>query len=155
MKISSDHWVEFHYELLDARGHQVETTADDGPVRYLHGHDEILPGLERALLGRRPGERFEISLAADEAYGAYDPEGIVSVPRSEMPEDEEISPGTWLTVSVEADGDDEEDADEREMELRVVEIHPEEVILDANHPLAGQDVTFRITIVSVEPQTES
>lgn len=148
--------VELHYELLDEHGHMVESTADEGPVRYVHGRGEILPGLERALEGATAGARLEVELQPDEAYGDYDPEGLVSVPREEMPDDLTLARGDWISVHVEADDEEggklrsgDEDGEEGEMEMRVVEVRKDEVVLDANHPLAGQRVTFRVTVASV------
>jgi FKBP-type peptidyl-prolyl cis-trans isomerase SlyD len=152
VKVANDHWVEFHYDLFDARGELVESTAEDGPVRYLHGHEEILPGLERALEGHSPGEELRVPLPAGEAYGDYDPEGLITVPRSELGTTEELTAGDWLSVRVEGDDGAEGADDDDEMELRIIEVHADEVILDANHPLAGQDVTFRVTLLSVEPR---
>ncbi len=158
MTIQTGSRVELHYDLLDEHGHLVESTADEGPVRYVHGQGEILPGLERALEGAAAGTRLDVELEPDEAYGAYDPEGLVSVPRSEMPEDLPLSRGDWISVHVEEDeeespefraGGEDESLEEGEMEMRVVEVGADEVVLDANHPLAGQRVTFRVTVASV------
>jgi len=145
MKIEKGATVEFHYELVSQDGECLESTRDDEPVTYGHGSGEILPGLEAALEGRDAGEKLQVELTPDEAYGAYDPEGLVSVPRSELSNDDELAKDEWITVSV----TDTEDGEEGELEMRIVEVHEDEVILDANHPLAGQAVTFRVEVISV------
>jgi FKBP-type peptidyl-prolyl cis-trans isomerase SlyD len=147
LKITRGTTVSFHYELLDAQGEEVENTRDDEPVRYRHGDEEILPGLEEALAGHAAGDRFRVTLSPHDAYGDYNPDGLVSIPRGEVQEaDQEIVPGDWIVVSV-TDADDEDE--EGELDMRVVEVHDEELILDANHPLAGQRVTFVVEVLEV------
>jgi len=145
--------VEIRYRLFDARGELVETTDEEGPVRYRHGQAEILAGLEEALEGARAGDELRVTLGPEEAYGAHNPEGIVAVPRKELPEGD-YAPGAWVAVHFEPDPDEagppDEEGDE-ELEMRVVEVQDDAVIMDANHPLAGQSVTFEVEVVSVEP----
>ena len=88
--------------------------------------------------GRYSEEDLE-RIAAD-----YDPEGLISVPRSEFPPDAEIVPGDWIAVSVSDEGDAEE-----ELEMRVVEISPEAVVLDANHPLSGRDIRYKLVLLDI------
>ncbi|MEW6072001.1 MAG: FKBP-type peptidyl-prolyl cis-trans isomerase [Planctomycetota bacterium] len=151
MRIGTGAHVEIHYELLDETGACLETTRDEEPVRYVHGEEEILPGLEAALAGHAAGERIRVTLPAAEAYGEYAPEGLVSLPRAEIDAtDEELAPGAWITVAV----TETEDAVDGELEMRVVEVDGDEVILDANHPLAGRKVTFVVEVVSVSRPAE-
>ena len=153
MNIQKGSRVELDYDLLDEGGAVVESTQGEGPITYTHGDGEILPGLERALEGHRPGETIEVALAPEDAYGDYDPEGRVVVPKSEFPEDAEIVPGDWVTVHVhhdEEDGPCDHEEGEHEMELRVVSLAKSEIVLDANHPLAGKRVTFRVRVRAVE-----
>lgn len=151
MKIRSGCIVELEFELRNAEGELVENSREAGALTYLHGNDEIPPGLEKELDGVEEGARIEVTLPPGEAYGDYNPDGIVSVPRSEFPEDAEIVPGDWVDVTV---ADDEEGGGSAEMEMRVVEISPDSIVLDANHPLAGQQVTFDLRVVSVRQATE-
>jgi FKBP-type peptidyl-prolyl cis-trans isomerase SlyD len=146
LKIQRDCIVELVYELKDSKGELFEK--GEGP--YLHGYQNLPPGLEQALEGLESGSEQVVALEAPEAYGDYDPDGLVSVPRTEFPPDAEIVPGDLITVGVV--DDDEEDMGE--MELRVHEISPEAIILDANHPLAGQSVTFDVSVVSVREASE-
>jgi len=148
--------VEVRFRLFDARGELVEA---DETIRYRHGNEEILPALERGLEGARAGDELRLALEPGEAFGDYDPEGIVAVPRSELPAELHVEPGAWITARV-VDGEPDEEAhegdegearaEEREMELRVLEVHPDQVLVDANHPLAGQRVVFELEVVSVE-----
>lgn len=146
MKIQRNCIVELVYELKDSKGELFEK--GEGP--YLHGYQNLPPGLEQALEGHEQGSEQVVALDPIEAYGDYDPEGLVTVPRSEFPPDAEIVPGDFIAVGV----IDDDEVDMGEMELLVHEISPEAIILDANHPLAGQSVTFDVRIVSVREASE-
>ena len=149
MKIRPGCIVELEYELKNGEGEVVEASKDGNVLTYLHGNDEIPPGLEKELDGVEEGAMIEVTLKPGEAYGDYNPDGIVSVPRSEFPEDAEIVPGDWISVVLSEDDGSGEDKPGEEMEMRVVEISPDAIVLDANHPLAGQQVTFDLKVLSV------
>jgi len=149
MKVGKGARVSMHYRVFDAGGELVESTEDGEPVSYRHGHEEILPGLERALEGAESGGTVRVTVDPVDAYGDYNPEGLVAVPRAEVPSEHVYVAGDWLSVSIE-DEDDEELDDEREMEMRIVEVRDDEIVLDANHPLAGQRITFEVDVLSVE-----
>jgi len=147
MRITTGCDVSLSYRLFDAQGELADET--DEPVRYRHGEGDILPGLEEALGDAEEGARLEVEL--EDAYGPYDPEGLFTVPRAELPGDVELSPGDWISVELEAEPGEELDPEAAEgLEARVVEVHADEVVLDANHPLAGQRVRFEVEVLSVE-----
>ena len=148
MKIRSGCIVELNYELRDSGGDLVEDSGEAGPMVYLHGHEEIPPPLEKELEGRDVGEELKVTLPPGAAYGEYNPDGIVSVPRDQFPPDAEIVPGDWIDVAL-ADESGKEAEDAESLEMKVVEISPEAIVLDANHPLAGQACTFDLKVVSV------
>jgi FKBP-type peptidyl-prolyl cis-trans isomerase 2 len=147
MKIQQGKVVVLKYELYRKDGSLFETSEEE-PIEFVQGDESVLPGLERALEGLEEGAKLELSLSAAEAFGEYNPEGIVAVPRAELPPDVDLVQDEWITVVVQGDAADE-DEEVGEMDMRIVEAGPEEVILDANHPLAGQDVTFKIEVLSV------
>lgn len=118
----------------------AETTVGDQPVSYVQGKNEILPGLEKKLAGRKTGEELTITLNPEEAYGVYDEKNKVSVPKNRMPPDIEV--GTRL---VGQDG----------REAKVAAIQGENVIVDTNHPLAGKTLTFDVHILKVEQAAAS
>ena len=120
-------------------------------MNYLHGYGEIPAGLEEKLDGVEEGAAMVINLGPGEAYGDYNPDGIIAVPRSQFPEDAEIVPGDWISVTV--SDDEEPDAEAQEVEMRVTEISPDAIVLDANHPLAGQAVIFDLHVISVRQAT--
>lgn len=163
MKIRPGCIVELDYELRDGEGQVFESSKEEGRMRYLHGNEEIPAGIEGRLEGAQEGDKMEIALAAGEAYGQYDPEGILSIPRENFPPDAEIVPGDWIEVTVQHETEEEEEEEEGEedeededeepdthvMEMRVLEISPEAIVLDANHPLAGKPVVFDLEVISV------
>jgi FKBP-type peptidyl-prolyl cis-trans isomerase SlyD len=151
MKIRKGCLVDLVYELKDEEGSVVESAGPEEPMTYLHGYGEIAPGLEEELDGVEEGAVLEIVLPPGKAYGDYNPEGIVAVPRSEFPADAEIVPGDAISVQVKSD---EESDETEEIEMRVLEISPDAITLDANHPLAGQEVTFDIRVIGVRQASE-
>jgi len=146
LKIRKGCIVDLVYELKDSAGEVVESADATDPMTYLHGYGEIAPGLEEELDGVEEGAVLEIELAPGKAYGEYNPDGIVAVPRSEFPADAEIVPGDWISVQIKQDEDSDEVED---LEMKVMEISPDSITLDANHPLAGQKVTFDIRVLGV------
>lgn len=151
MKIEDGCLIELEYELRNSKGEVIETSSAGALMSYLHGNEEIPPKLESQLAGRDVGEKIVVTLAPADAYGEFNPDGIVAVPRSEFPEDAEIVPGDW--VSIEVSGEEGEEP-KGEMEMRVVEIAPEAITLDANHPLAGEEITFDLKVASVRKATQ-
>ena len=149
MKVASGCTVEFQYELFDKDGRRVDSS-DEENVRYQHGTGEILPALEAALEGSEAGAALKLDLEPDDAFGPHDPEGLISLPKGFFEGQVEIKPDDWVTVHAEAEDSPASGSEEDEgVEMRVVEIGEEEVILDANHPLAGQKVTFEVKVLSV------
>jgi FKBP-type peptidyl-prolyl cis-trans isomerase SlyD len=147
LKIKNGCIVELSYKLEDEQGGVVEESGEGGPMSYLHGYGEIPPGLEQKLDGAEEGAELRVTLMPGEAFGDYDPDKILAVPRDQFPEDAEIVPGDMITVSV-AD-DEDPDVEGGEMDTRVVEISPDAIVLDANHPYAGKKMTFDLRVLSV------
>ena len=150
MKISRGHWVTLRIRLADANGREIDVDEEDEEhVRYQHGTEEILPGIERALEGASEGDSLELTLDQDDAFGPYEPEGLFSVPLDAFEDRTELERGAWISIHV-AREEGDADEEEGELEARVVEIGDEEVVLDANHPLAGKTVAARIEVLAVE-----
>lgn len=143
MKIAKNSAVSFHYTLTDQHGEVIDASAERGPLTYLHGHDQIIPGLERQLEGLDAGARANLSVPASEAYGEPRPELLMEVPRDKFPADEELVPGTQ--VMSQGDG--------APSVFTIREVRPETVLLDGNHPMAGKDLNFSIEVVTVRPAT--
>lgn len=154
MKIEDGRIVVLTYELLDSDGNVFESSADDGPMTYMQGNEEIPAPVEAALEGAVAGDKLEVSVPPEEAYGEHDVEGIISIPQSDFPDGPQLIPGEWIQLNVSPDEGEEGEGEDFEVEARVVEISGDAVVLDTNHPLAGQTVTFRVEVVAVREPTE-
>jgi FKBP-type peptidyl-prolyl cis-trans isomerase SlyD len=130
---------------LNVDGEVVDKSDLEAPVEFLQGHGNIIPGLERALYGMRVGESKEIRVAAAEGYGDIDPEAFAEIPRKEFPKDIPLKPGVQLML---------EDEDGEEMEAYIVEATKNMVRLNLNHPLAGKELLFSVTIVDIREADE-
>jgi len=146
VKIEKGRRVVLKYELYDLSDELLETSEEGEPMEYVHGAEEISPALERALAGKEPGDSVRVTLPPEEAFGERDEDLLVTVPRAEIPPEIPLSVGEYLPVALE---EAPEDLADEEIEFRIIEIGEEEVVLDANHPLAGETVTFVLEVVSV------
>jgi FKBP-type peptidyl-prolyl cis-trans isomerase 2 len=105
------------------------------------GAGQIIPGLEAALSGMSAGEEKTVTIPAAEAYGDHNPQAVQQVPREAVPDHIPLDLGTQLQVQTQ---------DGRALPVVVTEVTEEQVTLDANHPLAGKDLTFAVEVVSVD-----
>jgi FKBP-type peptidyl-prolyl cis-trans isomerase SlyD len=145
-KVADGKVVTVHYKLSIAGGEQVvDTTADEEPMSYLHGAENIVPGLERQLEGRQVGETVQAVVTPDEGYGERDEDALQQIPRDAFPDDLELETGMQLTA---------EDEDGELMPLYVTEIHDDHVVVDTNHPLAGETLHYEVTIVGIRDATD-
>ncbi|RMG53592.1 MAG: peptidylprolyl isomerase [Gammaproteobacteria bacterium] len=140
MKIAPNTRVTLHYTLSNAQGEILESTEGREPISFVQGQEEMLPGLESALEGHEAGEQIELSLEAEDAFGAHDPDLVEEIPRQMFEGVEHIEPGMRFQTRLE-DG----------IQIVTVTRVEEDVIeVDGNHPFAGQQVHIRAEIVSVE-----
>jgi FKBP-type peptidyl-prolyl cis-trans isomerase SlyD len=142
--ISHDVVVTLHYRLTLDDGSLVEESSADDPLSYLHGYDNIIPGLEEALDGMSIGEKKLVVVEPDDAYGEYDPDEVVEVDRADLPPDLQPEIGMMLAVPDE-DGDHDV--------AQVTEVEADYITLDFNHPLAGQRLHFDVTIAELRDPT--
>lgn len=141
MKIIKDSVVTLKLDVLNERGERVERDPD---VQYLHGgYDNIFPLLEEALAGKEAGDKVRVRLTAEEAFGAIDPALVRTEPRSQFP--------GRLKIGMQFEAEIAHDGHNHPVRFRIVKLSDDEVILDANHPLAGQSVELRCTVSSVRP----
>lgn len=134
--------VEVRYTIRDTSGKVLEGSGD-GTERYRHGHGEVVPGLERALEGRRVGERLDLTLRPGEAYGPRRRgPGPQPIPRATFPSDAALRVGAKFEA---------ETPDGVPIELFVTRIDARDVYVDTNHPLSGMTLRYEIEIVSVSP----
>lgn len=133
-------WVRLRYRAFDSEGMEVEASAHE--LAYVHGYGALLEPLEAALERRRSGETCSVTLDEHDAFGPRRAEAIVEFERTEFPPD--ISPGDHFEA---------ERQDGGVLVLRVLDVLPDAVVVDTNHPLAGQSVRFELTIEEVRPAT--
>ncbi len=133
--------VKVHYSGWLDDGTLFDTSVDDEPLRFAIGEGAVLEGFERAVIGMSPGESKRIRLAAEDAYGPHRPDLVVTIPHEEFPAHIHPRPGQQLQVAR---------AGLRPMVVTVVEVSEAGVTLDANHPLAGKELTFEIRLIEIE-----
>src|SRR5690554_610654 len=127
MVIADKKVVKFDYTLKNDKGEVLDTSDGQEPLTYLHGADQIVPGLERELVGLGAGAIKDVVVKPEDAYGLPDPEGVFGVPRAAFPEDAQIKVGDTFV------GENDEG---ESVPVRIIEIRPDSVMVDANHPLA-------------------
>ena len=148
MKIQNGSTVSVSYRLLDSDGDVIETTDPEEPLTYVHGSEDMLPALQAALEGAEVGSEHRIEVSSADSFGEVDPDLLITVPRDEFPEDAEIVPGDVIGVQVTPE-DGGSPGEDDELEMVIVDISPDGVVLDGNHPLAGQDVVFELKILGI------
>lgn len=143
-QIADDVVVTIDYTLT-VDGEVLDSSEEEGPLEYLQGHQNIIPGLERELAGMKIGENKKVTVASADGYGEIDEEAIVDVPFDEFPENMPIEVGIELEVT---------DKDENIMLATIVEVGKDTVTLDTNHPLAGKTLHFDVSVVDLRSPTE-
>ena len=139
-QVKSGDTVRIHYTGTLADGSTFDSSEGRDPLEFTVGSGQIIPGLDNAMSGMTVGEKKKVEVPVDEAYGQPDPSAKQAVPRAEIPEDIPLDLGTQLQVQT---------PDGNAMPVTVVEVTEAEVTLDANHPLAGRDLTFDIELVEI------
>jgi peptidylprolyl isomerase len=132
--------VRIHYTGTLPDGARFDSSEGREPLQFTVGAGEIIPGLDSALPGMAPGETKVVEVPADAAYGPHHAQGVQEVPREQVPEHVPLDIGTRLQVQT---------PDGRAMPVTVTEVTEAVVVLDANHPLAGKDLTFAIELVEI------
>ena len=131
--------VTFHYTLRDPQGRLLDTSAGGQPISYLEGAGQIIDGLDEALRGVDAGVKHRVEVPAAKAYGERDATQVQRVLKALLPVDGDLNPGDQFKAGEDAFAPI----------VTVVGIEGEEVVLDANHPLAGVDLVFDVEVLSV------
>ncbi len=130
---------------LQVDGEEIDASQDNAPLEYLHGFGNIIPGLEREMEGLAVGDSKHVTVSPEDGYGERDEDAFVDVPRSEFPSNLKLEEGTALRL----EGEHGEP-----IFARIDRVDAEQVRLDFNHPLAGKELHFDVTIVGVRPATD-
>ena len=144
--ITKDMVVAFEYVLTLDNGDEIDHSEEGESMKYLHGHQNIVPGLEREMEGMGVGDSKDVKVAPQDGYGEYDPDDVTEQPEDEFPPEIDVQPGVMLEMQ------DPDIPDEIAVAV-VKQIEDGMVTLDFNHPLAGQTLNFAVKVVGVRPAT--
>ncbi|MCI5124210.1 MAG: peptidylprolyl isomerase [Candidatus Electrothrix sp. AR5] len=140
MKIAEGTTVIIDYTLSLKNGDVIETTHDEEPVTYVQGTGEIIDGLEQAVAGLEKGTKKNIILPVDQAFGAHNPEALIEIPQTDLPP-ESLVPETLIHAN---------GPKGQTINGKVLEVKENTVLVDFNHPLAGQELYCAVHIIDVQ-----
>ena len=144
MSIAQDQVVSIHYTLRDDAGEVIDRSAEGAPLAYLHGRGQLIPGLERELTGKNPGEKLRVKIPPADAYGEYDGALVQKVPRRALKGVGNPRVGMRLQAQT----------PRGPRAVTVTQVSGDLVTLDGNHPLAGKNLDFEVEVAAVRPATE-
>jgi FKBP-type peptidyl-prolyl cis-trans isomerase SlyD len=139
MKIINDSVVSFHYTISDVDGTELESSRDEKPTSYLHGHNGIIAGLETELAGKEAGDIVDVILAPEQAYGLQKEDRVQRVPMKHLVYKGKLRTGMSAQLNT----------SEGRHPVTVVKAGRHSADVDTNHPLAGKTLAFNVEIVEV------
>ncbi len=142
MEIQENLVAIFEYTLTDSQGEAIDASNGE-PLAYLHGHGNIIPGLEKQMLGKKVGDKFTAEVPAEEGYGIVQQELIQAVPKEMFQGVETLEVGMRFEAQTEYGAHS----------VEITEIEGDEITVDGNHPLAGVDLVFEIEVTDVREAT--
>ena len=147
MKIEANKVVSFHYTLSEVGGEQLEASDRGHPMTYVVGHGNVLAGLERAMLGRQVGDKFEVTLSPAEGYGARkdNAEQRIAIKHVVTPGKKKPNLRVGQAVKI--------NTEKGPRDVRVLKVGKFNIDVDTNHPLAGLDLSFNIEVADVRDAT--
>jgi FKBP-type peptidyl-prolyl cis-trans isomerase SlyD len=143
MSIKQDSVVTMHYTLRDDAGEVIDSSTSGAPLSYLHGHGNLIPGLEQQLQGKSAGDKLSVKVAPADGYGEYDQQLVQRVPRKSLKGVKNVKVGMRLQAQTQQGA----------QALTVTHVADDAVTLDANHPLAGKNLNFDVEITAVREAT--
>ena len=143
MKVADKKVVQLHYTLKNKAGELLDSSEGQEPLAYLHGMGNIVEGLENALTGKQAGDKLDVEVEAAEGYGEYDESLVQPIPRAEFG-DHPVEVGNQFHA----------DTAIGPRIVTITAIEGDEVVIDANHSLAGEDLHFSVEVVDVRDATE-
>jgi FKBP-type peptidyl-prolyl cis-trans isomerase SlyD len=144
MQITNNTAVSIHYTLTDDGGKEIDTTAGDEPLVYLHGKGNIIAGLEKALDNKTVGDKFSVRIEAADAYGEFSEDMVQVVSREMFDGVGKLEVGMQFHADVNSGSG----------VITVTKIDGNEITIDGNHPMAGQALNFDVEVVGVRLATE-
>lgn len=144
MQVSDEKVVYIHYTLTGEEGEVIDSSEGHAPLAYIHGHGNIIPGLENALLGKVAGDKIKVTIPPEHAYGTRDEDLIQTVPIDAFHGVDEILPGMQFHT----------DTPDGVQMVTVINVEGDQVILDGNHPMSGLTLNFDVEVTEVRDATE-
>jgi FKBP-type peptidyl-prolyl cis-trans isomerase SlyD len=144
MQITDKLAVSIHYILTNAAGEQLDSSRDEEPMVYLHGFGQIIPGLENALAGKVVGDKFVVTVPPADAYGERREDMLQVVPMTMFDDVGKVEEGMQFHA----------DASQGVSVVTVAKVDGDDVTIDGNHPLAGEELTFDVEVMDIRPATE-
>jgi FKBP-type peptidyl-prolyl cis-trans isomerase SlyD len=144
LKVADGQVIVMDYTLR-VDGEIIDTSEGHGPIEFLQGHGNIIPGLEKALYGMAIGDSKNVVVSASDGYGEMDSQAFMDVPRNQFPEDIPMEVGVQIELHDEAG---------QPMVARIDQVGESSVHLDFNHPLAGKELHFAVKIAGLRPATD-
>ncbi len=139
-KVKEGDTVKVHYTGTLTDGTVFDTSEEREPLEFTLGQGQLIPGFEKAVVGMNVGDSTEVEISSDDAYGESREDLVISVPKDQLPDDVEPQVGMQLQVNQQ---------DGQPIPVRITDVGEENLTLDANHPLAGQDLKFEIELVEI------
>lgn len=144
MLIKDNMVVSIHYTLKNDEGQVLDSSQGREPLSYLHGNNNIIPGLENALTGKEIGEQFNISIPPEDGYGVRDERLIQVLPKTAFEGIDLVEPGMQFQAR----------SDQGVQIITVTSVDGDRVTVDGNHALAGEVLNFEIEVTHIRPATE-
>lgn len=139
MNITKNKVATIHYTLRDSSGNVLDSSQGSDPLYYLHGANNLIPGMEEGLEGRAKGDHLQLDVTPEKGYGKRDPQLVEAVPRRAFG-------GQELEVGMQFETNEGQ-------VVTITEVGPETVTVDANHPLADQNLYFDVEVLDVRDAT--
>ena len=144
MKVEKQTFVSMDYKLTLENGEIVDQSPPDRPIEFICGYDQIIPGLEKGIMGHEANEAFQVVVPPEEAYGEHQPELVQRIPRDHFPPDTELEVGMRFQA---------QSPHGMPVTFVVTGIEADTAEVDLNHPLAGKTLIFDVVIKSVRRAT--
>ncbi len=144
MEIQNSKVASINYTLTNAENKILDTSEGREPLVYIHGKGNLIPGLEKALEGKKVGDKLKVTIQPEEAYGTRNEQLVQVIPRSSFQGVEDIQSGMQFQANVQG----------HTQIIVVTKVEGDNITTDANHPLAGEELTFEVEVMEVRDATE-
>lgn len=140
-KVKDGNTVKVHYTGTLEDGSVFDSSAEREPLEFKLGEGQLIPGFEKAVVGMEEGDKTKVDIPVKDAYGEAREDLVINVPKDQLPDDVQPEVGMQLQVN---------QPDGQPVPVRVAEVSDDKLTLDANHPLAGKDLSFEIELVEIK-----